>query len=156
MVYWTVSGRGIRRALMMRKKQLCVSSVYKCQASQISTFAKTDISDDMWYLSVFNLHYIVKKCKEGKYALLVYEAFRELFFIFKEGSSSSENLGWRLGTLEQWSSTWGTWKHLTEPLEPWTNSDPRTHEDSFQNWGAGMPETSSFISLTGQNRINNW
>jgi hypothetical protein len=47
-------------------------------------------------------------------------------------------------------------KHLTEPLEPWTSSDPRTHEDSSPGWGAGMPETSSVISLTGQNHINNW
>jgi hypothetical protein len=27
-----------------------------------------------------------------------------------------------------------------EPPEPWTSSDPRTNEDSFPNWGAGMPE----------------
>jgi hypothetical protein len=44
----------------------------------------------------------------------------------------------------------------TQALEPSTSSDPRTHEDSSPNWGAGMPETSSVISLTGQNRINNW
>jgi hypothetical protein len=37
----------------------------------------------------------------------------------------------------------------------WTSSGPRTHEDSSPNWGAGMPETSSIISLTGQNHINN-
>jgi hypothetical protein len=43
-----------------------------------------------------------------------------------------------------------------EPLEPWTSSDPHTHEYSSPNWGAGMPETSSIISLTGQNHINNW
>jgi hypothetical protein len=43
-----------------------------------------------------------------------------------------------------------------EPPEPWTSSDPRTHEDSSPNWGAGMPETSSAISLRGQNHINNW
>jgi hypothetical protein len=43
-----------------------------------------------------------------------------------------------------------------EPLEPWTSSDPRTHENSSPNWGAGMPETSSVISLTDQNHINNW
>jgi hypothetical protein len=43
-----------------------------------------------------------------------------------------------------------------EPLEPWTRSDPRTHEDSSPNWGAGMPETSSVISLTVQNHINSW
>jgi hypothetical protein len=47
-------------------------------------------------------------------------------------------------------------KETQEPLEPWTSSDPRTHEDSSPNWGAGMPETSSDISLTGQNHINNW
>jgi hypothetical protein len=41
-----------------------------------------------------------------------------------------------------------------EPPEPWTSSGPRTHEDSSPNWGAGMPETSSVISLTGQNHIN--
>jgi hypothetical protein len=45
---------------------------------------------------------------------------------------------------------------LTEPLEPRTASGPRTHEDSSPNWGAGMPETSSVISLAGQNHINNW
>jgi hypothetical protein len=27
-----------------------------------------------------------------------------------------------------------------EPLEPWTSSEPSTHEDSSPNWGAGMPE----------------
>jgi hypothetical protein len=43
-----------------------------------------------------------------------------------------------------------------EPVEPWTSSDPHTHEDSSPNWRAGMPETSSVISLTGQDRINNW
>jgi hypothetical protein len=43
-----------------------------------------------------------------------------------------------------------------EPLETWTSSDPRTHEDSSRNWGTGMPETSSDISLTGQDYINNW
>jgi hypothetical protein len=43
-----------------------------------------------------------------------------------------------------------------EPLEPWTSSDLNTQEDSSPNWGAGMPETSSIISLTGQNHINNW
>jgi hypothetical protein len=44
---------------------------------------------------------------------------------------------------------------LMEPLEPWASSDPRTHEDSSPNWGTGMPETSSVISLTGQNHISN-
>jgi hypothetical protein len=43
-----------------------------------------------------------------------------------------------------------------EPLEPWTSSDPHTHKDLSLNWDAGMPETSSIISLTGQNDINNW
>jgi hypothetical protein len=43
-----------------------------------------------------------------------------------------------------------------EPLEPWTSSDPRTHEDSSPNWGSGMPETSSIISLTGHNHIKIW
>jgi hypothetical protein len=43
-----------------------------------------------------------------------------------------------------------------EPLEPWTSSDPRTHEDSSPKWGAGKPETCPGISLTGQNHINNW
>jgi hypothetical protein len=38
-----------------------------------------------------------------------------------------------------------------EPLEPWTSSDPSTREDSSLHWGGGMPETSSVISLTGQN-----
>jgi hypothetical protein len=36
-----------------------------------------------------------------------------------------------------------------ESLKPCTSSDPRTHKDSSQNWGAGMPETGSVISLTG-------
>jgi hypothetical protein len=58
--------------------------------------------------------------------------------------------------LEQWSSTWGTQRHLTEPVEPWTISDPSAHKDSSPNWGAGLPQTSSIISLTGQNHINNW
>jgi hypothetical protein len=43
-----------------------------------------------------------------------------------------------------------------EPLEPWTSSDPHTHEDSSPIWGAGIPETGSVISLTRQNHINNW
>jgi hypothetical protein len=43
-----------------------------------------------------------------------------------------------------------------EPLEPWTSSDALTHEDSSPNWGAGMAETSSNISLTDQNHTNNW
>jgi hypothetical protein len=43
-----------------------------------------------------------------------------------------------------------------EPLEPWTSSDRRTHEDSSHNWATGMPETSSIISLRCQNHINNW
>jgi hypothetical protein len=49
----------------------------------------------------------------------------------------------------------GKRKHLTEPLEPWTNSDPHTHEDMSPNRGDGMPETSPIISLTVQNHINN-
>jgi hypothetical protein len=32
-----------------------------------------------------------------------------------------------------------------QPPEPWTSSDPRTHEDSSPNWEAGMPETNSVI-----------
>jgi hypothetical protein len=43
-----------------------------------------------------------------------------------------------------------------ELLEHWTSSDPRTHEYSSPNWGAGMPEIILIISLTGQNHINNW
>jgi hypothetical protein len=35
------------------------------------------------------------------------------------------------------------------------SSDPRTDEDSSPKLGTGMPETSSFISLTVQNHINN-
>jgi hypothetical protein len=77
--------------------------------------------------------------------------------------------------LLQWYSTWGTRttggmrRHLSwcpktsyinqnerqEPLEPWTSSDPSTHENSSPNWGAGMPETISVISLKGQDHINN-
>jgi hypothetical protein len=33
-----------------------------------------------------------------------------------------------------------------EPLEPWTSSDPCTHDDSSPNWGAGMLETRSVIN----------
>jgi hypothetical protein len=69
--------------------------------------------------------------------------------------------------LGQWSSTWGTRAHgvrdnilyqneTHDPLEPWTSSDPRTDEDSSPNLGAGILETSSFISLSSQNHINNW
>jgi hypothetical protein len=80
-----------------------------------------------------------------------------------------------LNNLEQWSSAWvtrnpeGTGRHLRgytkpsyinqietqESLEPLTSCDPRTHEDSSPNCGAGMPDTSSIISFTGQNHINN-
>jgi hypothetical protein len=28
---------------------------------------------------------------------------------------------------------------IQEPLEPWSSSDPRNHEGSSPNWGAGMP-----------------
>jgi hypothetical protein len=35
-----------------------------------------------------------------------------------------------------------------KPLELWTSFDPRTDEDYPSNWGAGLPETSSVISLT--------
>jgi hypothetical protein len=40
-----------------------------------------------------------------------------------------------------------------EPLEPWTSADHHTREDLSPNCGAGMPETSLFISITGQNHI---
>jgi hypothetical protein len=43
----------------------------------------------------------------------------------------------------------GTRNKTQEPLEPWTGSDPLTHEDPSPNWGAGLPETGSIISLTG-------
>jgi hypothetical protein len=81
----------------------------------------------------------------------------------------------RTGTicwLKQWSSAWDTRGHhrwykntfyeyfsqteTQKPFETWTSSDPRTHEDSSPNWGASMPETSSFVSLAGHNHINNW
>jgi hypothetical protein len=39
-----------------------------------------------------------------------------------------------------------------EPFDPWTSSDPRTHEESSPNWGVGMPETSSIISLTARTK----
>jgi hypothetical protein len=74
--------------------------------------------------------------------------------------------------LKKCSSIWGTGKprHLSgygetsyinqnetqEPLKPWTSSDPHTHEDSSPNWDAVKPETSSVISLTDHNHINNW
>jgi hypothetical protein len=50
-----------------------------------------------------------------------------------------------------------TRKHLTDPLETWTSSDPCTHQDLAPNWGAGMPEKSPVISLTGHNHnYHNW
>jgi hypothetical protein len=70
------------------------------------------------------------------------------------------------GILGQWSSTHGTrapggvrksyinQNETQEPLEPWTSSDPHSHEDSSPNWSTGMPERNSVISLTGQNHIN--
>jgi hypothetical protein len=36
-----------------------------------------------------------------------------------------------------------------------TSPDPRIHKDSSPNWSAGMPETSSVISLTGRKHISN-
>jgi hypothetical protein len=42
-----------------------------------------------------------------------------------------------------------------EPLEPWSSSDPRTHEHSPPNWGAGVPQTGSVISLAGKHHIHN-
>jgi hypothetical protein len=68
----------------------------------------------------------------------------------------------RYKQLEQWSSAWGMWNiyinqnETQDLLDPGTSSDPYTNEDSSLNWGAGLSETSSFISLTGQNHINNW
>jgi hypothetical protein len=50
----------------------------------------------------------------------------------------------------------GNQNETQEPLESWTSSDPRTHEDSSPNWGVGIPESSSVISLTAQNHIDNW
>jgi hypothetical protein len=41
-------------------------------------------------------------------------------------------------------------------LESWTSSDPHIYEDSSPSLGSGMLETSSVISLTGQNHVNNW
>jgi hypothetical protein len=41
-----------------------------------------------------------------------------------------------LGVLEDMLGV--TRKHFTEPLEPWTSSDPRFHEDLLS---AGMSET---------------
>jgi hypothetical protein len=80
-----------------------------------------------------------------------------------------EKWQYQVNFMDQWYSTWGTRTppgytktsyinhyETQEPLEPWTSSDPRTHEDSSTNWGAGMPETSSIISLTDHNHINNW
>jgi hypothetical protein len=43
-----------------------------------------------------------------------------------------------------------------EIQEPWTSSNPCTHEDSSPNWDVGMPETRSNISLTSQTHVNNW
>jgi hypothetical protein len=64
-------------------------------------------------------------------------------------------------TFGQCSSTRSTLRHLKGytktsyinqnetqgPLELWTSSDTRTHEDSFLNWGAGMPETILYGSI---------
>jgi hypothetical protein len=55
-----------------------------------------------------------------------------------------------------WETSYINQNETQEPLEPWTSSDPRTHEDSSLNWGAGMPGTNSIISLTAQKHINNW
>jgi hypothetical protein len=68
-------------------------------------------------------------------------------------------------SLEQWSLTWGTQRHLRGyaktsyikqknrlKLEP--ALDARTHEDSSRNLGAGMPETSSGISIIDQSHIS--
>jgi hypothetical protein len=35
------------------------------------------------------------------------------------------------------------------------NLEPHIHEDSFQNLGAGMPETSLITSLTGHKEVVN-
>jgi hypothetical protein len=56
---------------------------------------------------------------------------------------------------------WGTRKHLIsiktqKPLEPWTSSDPSTHEDSSPNSCAAKPEISSIVSSKGHKHINNW
>jgi hypothetical protein len=70
--------------------------------------------------------------------------------------------------IGQWSTTWVMrtpeltkacyiyQNEIQEPLESWTIYDPRTHEDSSQNWGSNRLEVSSIISLTGQSFTNNW
>jgi hypothetical protein len=40
-----------------------------------------------------------------------------------------------------------------ELLELWTSSNPGAQEHLSPDWGAGMPQTSSVISLIGQNYI---
>jgi hypothetical protein len=58
-----------------------------------------------------------------------------------------------------WLVSSGT-QNRTEPSQTlrnlctWYSSEPNTHEDSSLKWGAGMPETSSVISLTDQNQLN--
>jgi hypothetical protein len=51
-----------------------------------------------------------------------------------------------------------TYPHLTSTRMKHRNClnlGCHTHKDSSPTWGAGMPETSSVISLTGLNHINN-
>jgi hypothetical protein len=85
---------------------------------------------------------------------------------------------WLMDWIEQgdqvllltWSTRtpWGTRRHLSGNvktsygtawtlLEPCLNQLWSSHSRRFvQNWGAGMPETSSTISLIGQNHVSNW
>jgi hypothetical protein len=57
-------------------------------------------------------------------------------------------LGFTEFSLDQYADTsYGT---------AWTISSARIHEHSSPNRGAGMPETSSVISLACENNINNW
>jgi hypothetical protein len=71
--------------------------------------------------------------------------------------------------IGKWYGTWDTRRRLRgyaimsyinqsetyESLELWTSSDPRTHEDSSQNWVAGMPEASSTAQQLNINNLYN-
>jgi hypothetical protein len=57
---------------------------------------------------------------------------------------------------KQMKTSYTNQNETLEPIKPWSSSDPHTHEDSSPKLGTGMPETSSVISITGQNHIMNW
>jgi hypothetical protein len=58
------------------------------------------------------------------------------------------------GPLRQRSSSWGMRYLRGYAKTSCTSSDSCTHKDLLPKWGAGMPETSSIMSLIGHNHIN--